>query len=206
MAYKLIKSSFYNAWPSLVIICMTLITVRVAYLMKHKNSFCFHKEFWGLVSIVYMIMLYELVTRVDINELSGVNLVPFAQIMKYEFGSRIFYYNVVGNILLFVPFGLIVAGYIKPNKIWTNTFIALFVSLTIELVQSRIGRCFDIDDVILNTLGCIIGFLLYVGKNAAVRHLPGFIKSDWFNNLICIIISICIIIYVIGLLGYKVGL
>ncbi|MBQ6840616.1 MAG: VanZ family protein [Bacilli bacterium] len=201
MVYNLFKSSLINMWPSLVIIAVTLTALRVAYLKNHRDTFCFHEEFWTLVSILYMLLLYQMVTRVDINASSGINIVPFQEILRYKFDSELFIFNVIGNIALFVPFGYIIGTYVKPKKIWTNLVVALVVSGTIEFVQLNIGRSFDIDDIILNTVGCIIGFLIYVGFRAVGRHLPNFLKSDWFNNLICIIIVACIGIYVLNIMG-----
>lgn len=201
MIYNYIKNSMINMWPLLVIILVTLITVRIAYLRHHRTSFCFYKEFWCLAGVLYVIMLYQLVTRVDINQDSGMNLVPFTEIMRYEFMSEYFVLNVLGNIAVFIPFGYIIATYIKPKRGFTNFIIAIIVSTTIEFVQLYIGRSFDVDDIILNTLGCVIGFLVYVGFKAIGRHLPQFLKSEWLNNLVCIIISICIILYVLRVFG-----
>lgn len=206
MILNIIKNSFLNIWPSLVIVCVTLISIRFAYLKTHKERLHFYEEFWGLLAIVYMLLLYELVTRVDYNTVAGFNIVPFREILRYDFSSNLFYLNVVGNIVLFIPFGYMVASYIKPKKIWTNTIIAILVSGTIEFVQYHIGRSFDIDDIILNTVGCIIGFLIYVAFKAIGRHLPDFLKSDWFKNLICIIIAICILIYILKIMGVNVGI
>jgi len=204
MVYDLFKSSLITMWPSLVIVTVTLITIRFAYLKNQRGPFSFYREFWTLISVVYMLLLYQMVTRVDINASSGINLVPFTEILRYDVHSELFFYNVVGNIALFMPFGFIVSAYVKPRKIWTNLFVALIVSGTIEIVQLNIGRSFDIDDIILNTLGCIIGFLGYVGFKAIIKHLPNFLKSDWFNNLICIIISACIVLYVLNIMGIVV--
>ena len=204
MAYDFIKNSFLHIWPSLFIISITLISIRIAYAKKSHNKVKFHEDFWHLVSIIYMIMLYELVTRADINYISGVNYVPFTEIMRYSIHNNLFYFNVIGNIALFIPFGFIIARYIKPKKVWTNFFIGIIVSLTIELVQLKIGRSFDIDDIILNTLGCVIGFLIYIAFNAISNHLPKFCKSDWFKNLLCIIIASCVLISVLHIMGISV--
>lgn len=204
MMYDLIKSSLISFWPSLVIVSVTLSTVRIGYLKNSREKFVFHKEFWMLLSIVYMLLLYQMVTRVDINNSSGINLVPFTEIFRYDIHSEMFLYNVLGNIALFIPFGYIISVYIKPKQIWTNMFTALVVSGTIEFVQLKIGRSFDIDDILLNTLGCIIGFLLYIAYKAIYRHLPNFLKSDWFKNLICIIIAICVGIYILNIMGISI--
>jgi len=204
MVYDLFKSSLINMWPSLAIVSVTLVTLRMAYLKNHRDSFKFYEEFGTLLSIIYMLLLYQMVTRVDINVSSGINLVPFTEILRYDLNSELFIYNVLGNIALFMPFGYIIASYVKPKKIWTNMIIALIVSGTIEFVQLNIGRSFDIDDIILNTIDCVLGFLIYVGFKAIARHLPNFLKSDWFKNLICIIIAVCITLYILNVMGIVV--
>ncbi len=201
MIYDIFKTSLLSIWPSLVIITVSIICVRLAYLKNHRDSSKFYREFWMFIAIIYMLLLYQLVTRVDVNLTSGKNLVPFNEIMRYKFGSKLFMLNVVGNIVMFIPFGYIIAAYIKPKMIWTNLIIAAIVSTTIEFVQLNIGRSFDIDDIILNTLGSIIGFLIYIGLSAIERHLPSIFKSDWLKNLICIIITALAVLYILRLMG-----
>ena len=201
MVYDILKSSLINIWPSVVIITVSLIAIRIAHLKNHNEKVVFYKEFLNLMFIIYVLLLYQLLTNVETNSNGGYNLVPFAEIFRYEVGSPMFIYNVAGNIALFIPFGFIISVYCKPKKIWTNLIIAIIVSSTIELVQLNIGRSFDIDDIILNTIGCIIGFLLYIGLNAILKHLPSIFKSSWLKNLICIIITIGIFLYVLTIMG-----
>lgn len=204
MIYKLIKSSILNIWPSLVIVSVTMIVLRIAYSFNHRNNIYFYKEFWTFIGIVYLILLYELVTRVDVNNFSGVNLVPFKEIMRYDIGSKMFYVTVIGNIALFIPFGFIISTYINPKRFAPILLIPLVVSFTIELVQLKIGRSFDIDDILLNTLGCIIGYLIYIGFRAIKNHLPDFLKSRGFNNFICIVIIVLIVIYLLDFWGVNI--
>lgn len=66
--------------------------------------------------------------------------------------------NLLGNILLFVPAGyLIPITFRLPNKV-VFMLGAMLIILCIELLQwvSRVG-VFDVDDILLNTLGCLIG-------------------------------------------------
>ena len=58
-----------------------------------------------------------------------------------------------------------------------------------------IGRSFDVDDIILNVVGGIIGFLLYISLNAIRTHLPKFLRKDWFLNLLSILVIVLIILY-----------
>ncbi len=204
MIYNLIKSSILNIWPSLVIVSVTMIVLRIAYSFNHRSTLYFYKEFWTFIGIVYLLLLYELVTRVDVNNLSGINLVPFKEIMRYDIGSKMFYVTVIGNIALFVPLGFIVSCYINPKKFTPILIIPLLVSFTIELVQLKIGRSFDIDDIILNTIGCIIGYLIYIGGRSIKNHLPDFMKSRGFNNFICVVIIIVIAIYLLDFWGVNI--
>ena len=69
--------------------------------------------------------------------------------------------NLFGNVLLLVPLGCLVPLLMKRFDRWRNTvFLGVAVSLLIEVTQLITCRgCFDIDDVILNSAGCWIGWL-----------------------------------------------
>lgn len=71
-------------------------------------------------------------------------------------------YIFVGNIVMFVPFGFFAAllwrGYTRRRALLTGFAITLFV----ECCQLSVGRTFDIDDLLLNTLGVFCGYLLWV--------------------------------------------
>lgn len=94
------------------------------------------------------------------------NLVPFKTILPYlsgESGFLIAFINIAGNILLLVPFGFIVP-FVDTGANWKKVLlIAAGTGLVIESIQAllRVG-IFDIDDVILNGLGVMIGWWLYI--------------------------------------------
>lgn len=202
MIIELLKS----IWPMLTIIVVTSICCRVAYLKTHRTSFVFHEEFWNLIKILYIVLLFSLVTKVDANVAgSSVNYIPFSEITRYDIHSKLFMYNIIGNILIFVPLGYIIASYVRPKRCWVNIIIGIIISLTIEFVQLKIGRTFDIDDVILNVLGSFVGYLIYVGFGAIKNHLP-ILKSDWLNNIICIIIIIYVGLSALRFWGIDIGL
>ncbi len=64
--------------------------------------------------------------------------------------------ELLANIALFVPFGILLPLAFKA-KWWVTDLAGLGTTLTIELVQPLFGRSCDIDDVIANTLGTVIG-------------------------------------------------
>ncbi len=98
------------------------------------------------------------------------NTHPFNEIkrfwaMRYTYGWKYTLMNIGGNILIFVPFGFLIPMSSK-NKITRNFFIvtllAIMFSGAIEVIQiiTKVGA-FDIDDIILNTAGAIIGYIVY---------------------------------------------
>ena len=74
------------------------------------------------------------------------------------------WYLVVGNILLFVPLGVIVAAFFKRMRAWWKVVLIGFgASLFIEVTQ-LVLRCglFELDDLFNNTLGCFLGYCAWV--------------------------------------------
>ena len=71
--------------------------------------------------------------------------------------------NFIGNIILFIPIGLLFP-IVSDNKEWYLTVLTgLIFSFIIEIIQFMTYRgCFDPDDILLNTIGTAIGFVLYI--------------------------------------------
>ncbi len=201
MFLNTIKSVLVDNWPILVIFVVTIVSLRFFYLKDHREKVVFYKEFLSILAIIYIFLLFQLLTKVELNLGSGYNLVPFAEIFRYEVGSKYFIFNVVGNIGAFMIFGFIVSAYVKPKTIFSPLLISLIVSMTVEFVQLNIGRSFDVDDIILNVVGGIIGYLLYIGFSAIRNHLPAFFRKDGFWNIVSIIIFVIIVLYILRLMG-----
>lgn len=201
MVSNLILKVFNNIWPMLVVFIVAIALLRFFYLQNHRERFCFHREFCYLISIIYIWLLFEILTMTELNGASGMNLVPFSEILRYEFGTKMFNYNVLGNIIIFIPFGYLIGVYVNPKKVWPVLITTLLTSSVVEFVQLRIGRSFDIDDIILNVVGGIIGFLLYIGLSAINKKLPDFLRSDLVYNIICIVLILLFGIYVFGYWG-----
>ena len=191
-----IRSVIKMSWPTLVIVMTIVIILRVTYIMtSDKRKFCLYEEIFELLFLAYLVLLFQLVTSQDLPG-GGTNLMPFKEILRYEVGSKAFYKQVFGNILLFIPLGYFATSYCKIKGLGTITLVSLLSSLTIEVTQHYIGRTFDIDDIILNVVGGIVGFLLYTALNAIRNHMPKFLQRDWFFNLLSIVVLIVLGLYV----------
>ena len=190
--------TFYNAmasiWPMLLLFVIILIVIRFAKLIINKENFVFFKDFYTLLFVLYMLALYYLLLSTENATAYGTNLIPFKEMTRYSMGSRGFFYNVIGNIALFIPFGYFVSNYIKANKTHQIVLISIISSLTAELIQFKIGRAFDVDDIILNTVGAIIGFLCYLFINYIKEKLPKKLQNNIFYNILAILVLIIIIL------------
>jgi len=93
------------------------------------------------------------------------NLIPFKTIWGYASRNNHVSFadiNILGNIVVFIPYGIYL-GVIKKRKGFMISFVIVAAtSLFIEITQFifGLGAC-DIDDVILNTIGGIIGIIGY---------------------------------------------
>lgn len=206
MIWTVLNKTLNSMWPMLTIFLVVIITCRIAYLSQHREKVHYYQEFIKLFFIIYILILYGLLTNTEINTNGGMNLVPFSEILRYEIGSNLFMFNVLGNILIFVPFGYFISHFTKAKKIWPVMIVTLITSATVEFVQLQIGRSFDIDDIILNVVGAILGFLVYVAFNAIKKHLPAFLQKDFIYNLICIVIIILLAYSMLNRFGIGFGL
>ncbi len=193
----MIKQTFMevlpDVWPMLIIITVIISSLRIAYLITKHKKFLLHKEIIYLLAIIYILCLFHVVTFQDINYGES-NFVPFKEIFRYSFGSHKFIRNVLGNIILFIPFGFLSSYLLKNRHLSVVTILTLIASGTIETVQYYIGRVFDIDDIILNLIGGIVGFLIFIGLDA-IRNKVKLLKNDTVLDILIIIILVLVMIY-----------
>lgn len=114
--------------------------------------------------------LLELLRQPDLIHTRTVNLTPFQEIKRdwhslsvhHRSGTAI---HLVGNILAFVPFGVLITGTVR-HSFFTGIHVLILsflLSLGYEGTQLLTGMgIFDVDDLMLNTLGGMIGYLLYI--------------------------------------------
>ena len=191
-----IRSVIKMSWPTLVIVMTIVIILRVTYIMtSDKRKFCLYEEIFELLFLAYLVLLFQLVTSQDLPG-GGTNLMPFREILRYDVGTKAFYKQVFGNILLFIPLGYFATSYCKIKGLGTITLVSLLSSITIEVTQHYIGRTFDIDDIILNVVGGILGFIIF--------YIINKIKNKWIQDkssilptILSFIIFILILILII---------
>ena len=195
---NIIDGVFPSIWPLALFVSVVFITLRGAYIFKGSKKVVIYKEILSLIFIIYILCLYHVLTYQNTGY-AGINLVPFKEMFRYTFGSDKFMKNIVGNIVLFIPFGFFTSHYLNTKKAITPVIITLIVSACAEGMQYYLGRVFDVDDILLNVFGGFLGYLLFVAFSAIRGKLPNFMKSDAFLNFIVILIVIIIVLFALGI-------
>lgn len=149
------------------------------------------------IFFIYFLVLIELTIckrgtlEIGFQNKFYVNYIPFREtinMFKDNFmGIGNALYNVVGNILLFVPLGFFIPLlFSKKNKISSVALYGACTSILIEAIQLiTSNNLTDIDDVIFNTLGAILGFFTYNLLNKTkLRELMKKVRSEFSGNLI----------------------
>ncbi|WP_312749962.1 VanZ family protein [Epilithonimonas hominis] len=127
----------------------------------------YYPVFINVYTIWILYLLFFASFRYSPTILFEIKTVPFETINDYttnviKWDKIEFIKNIFGNIILFIPYGFLGILYPKLNQFkWL--FLTFFITINIiEFSQFYFKRGYaDIDDVILNTFGAAIGFLIY---------------------------------------------
>lgn len=121
--------------------------------------------------VLYFLLFAESFGRTEVRREYSYNLTFFKEIKRYlewaeasDVGFKMMLLNIWGNIICFLPFGFFVPVQFKKMRHGISVAIATFVfSLSVESFQLvfKIGS-FDVDDIMLNTLGGILGYIMYI--------------------------------------------
>lgn len=114
----------------------------------------------------------EINYRIKIHD--HVNLEPFKMFRIYDRFDK----QIVGNFVMLLPLGVylpfLYRRFRKFAGFFAVTFISFLVSVSIEILQLATNyRSTDVDDIILNTLGAVAGFLIYQVIRAIISRGQG---------------------------------
>ena len=121
-----------------------------------------------MVFLMYFLFFAEIMGRTYIDRDYHYNLTPFREIRRFIVYRRTLGWfavlsNMLGNVLAFVTFGMILPMLTpKCRNFFHIVLLGFDFSLFVETIQliSKVGS-FDVDDLILNTLGAALGYLAY---------------------------------------------
>ena len=100
------------------------------------------------------------------------NLVPFVNLLDYDSKFDLLL-NIIGNFGMFIPTGVMLPLIYKNITGFKKVvFTGAAISLVIEIIQLPFSvRASDVDDLILNTAGCLVGYTLYALVRWIVRAI-----------------------------------
>ena len=137
------------------------------------------KHLYTVIFIVYMAFLIyflffsDMFGRTVTYDYYRYNITPFTEIKRYltkllEGDLMPFIINVCGNVVLFMPFGYMFGVFTDRKQTGAvlglvDTFAATFLfCIAVEICQllTKVG-VFDVDDIILNVSGALLGYAAY---------------------------------------------
>jgi glycopeptide antibiotics resistance protein len=169
--------------PAIIIFCFALpawLILRIAIIKKKRKHAATKKEillflFYVYIICVLMITLFPIpMTRYADPHFNRINLIPIIKTWKEYMltvhngetaNTNNWLKNIIGNIILFFPLGVLLPGIIQLISLKKLVLIAFLFSFCIESAQfisTQFGvyRSVDIDDIILNIAGACMGFVI----------------------------------------------
>lgn len=167
------------------------VIMLLAFLFDRKRA----KQKWGwlILYVLYMNAMLIVIGVPDYKYASWhptVNLIPFQ-----DFTSS----NILGmvlNVVMLIPLGAFLPIYFSWFQKWYRTLAAGFgMSLLIEIIQLFTFRATDIDDLLMNSLGTLLGYFVV---KLLFKHQKGKIgdKKDWIKLSVINVIIILVIVFV----------
>ena len=125
--------------------------------------------------IIYFLIFSDWYGRGDVMSEYRYNLVLFREIKRFwnyrdQVGMFAMFTNLFGNVIIFMPFGFFMPMASRYRSFFTTVFYSFGLSLCVETFQliTKVGS-FDVDDLLLNTIGGHAGYVIFV-ICAAVRR------------------------------------
>ena len=183
-----------------ILFTIVWIIYRIISCIKNKPINKIREIFINLLFIYFLILVNLTMFKygnlmLDFNIKFYINYIPLVEtinMFRNDFlDINIALHNVIGNILLFIPLGFgIPLFFNKKNKLSKIILYGFTASLTIELIQLFTPyNTTDIDDVIFNTLGAVLGFIIFniiykIFKNTKLGMFIKNLSSSFNGNLI----------------------
>lgn len=153
-----------------------LFVLIVAILWKGKRNGVRYGSVFLLVEYIALLLYFTVLMWRSTGEYEY-RPIPFWSYKEVITGTRVLLQEIAMNIVVFVPIGFL-AGIAWKKATWKKALlIGLSISLTIEMLQLLLKRgCCETDDVINNTLGCMVGYgvlllMVKVKEMVTVKYL-----------------------------------
>ncbi len=120
-----------------------------------------------LILLVYLLFFFDVRTSMPDTGQLHYNIVPFQEIQRFYENADLLgaaaFANLYGNVLIFMPFGFLLPAIWRRMRGFFKVFgLSLLVTFGVEATQLlTMHGCFDVDDMILNMIGGMLGFVIF---------------------------------------------
>ena len=168
------------------------LPLTVAFLMLTDRQRFKQKWIRAILFILYLNAMFIIVGVPGISYIRwdpSVNWIPFTDL------SRSNIWGMMLNIALFIPFGGFIPLYFKEfQSLKTALAAGFFMSLVIEVIQLGTPRATDIDDLLMNTLGTLIGY--GIAKTVFRRFLAQESAGDKYKLTVIVLLILLTVVFV----------
>ena len=169
-------------WQVFLLITAAWILVRAVCMIRHHKADMAHEAYLLMVYVCLVVIarivyfpwhhvngkIGQLIFNVHRLLPPNVNLIPLIHLGNVYDGWVM---NIIGNVLMFVPVGIVwPVCFHKLDSIAKTVLAGALLSILIEISQLLFyQRCSDVDDVLLNTAGVLIGAILFFAIRKTLR-------------------------------------
>ena len=136
-----------------------------------------------IIFIIYFLIFSDWYGRTGEMQEYHYTLVLFKEIKRFweyrdQVGMFAMFTNLFGNVIIFMPFGFFMPMASKYRSLFSTVFYSFGLSLCVETFQlvTKVGS-FDVDDLLLNTIGGLAGYILFI-ICAAIRRRHVYKKKN----------------------------
>ena len=157
------SNNFKCIFDVIVMIAIYVVFLYKRWIIKGKDIFLINTLMYVYIGLVLSVTLMPIIVSIPFifdHPYTLINLLPFDD---YFHGRGDTVRQIVLNVVMMMPFGFLLP-IIKKQNLFSCAVQTLLFSLGIELLQPLINgfRSADITDMITNTTGGIMGYLLYI--------------------------------------------
>lgn len=142
-----------------------------------------------LMALIWIILFKLSFSVADLPHLRSVNLVPFMGSVIVN--GEVDFTEIIDNVIAFIPFGVLLSTLLEEKSIIKRILPVFLTSLSFEILQFifSIGAS-DITDLIMNTIGGIIGICIFSILKKILKD-----KCSKVVNIICLVFAIILILF-----------
>lgn len=151
---------------------LSILYLPVYFILRKRMSLMRQAAYFLFAVCILVILSATVLDGIIMNKMDGkgiitenptLNMVLFHSFTEnWLMGERKKITQILANVLMFVPLGFIYPiVFPKTRRLWKTTIGMALFSFLIEFIQYFIGRCADIDDLVLNTMGGVLGYFAF---------------------------------------------